>query len=266
MRRGNSPRRLEAADRYPRIHRLIAPMKKPTIASLVCLLTIGVLAPAAQAAGHTAIAPHQETVTLLTNHSVRNRPSAEGKVVALVKATRPITGERTVLPVLPQTSDHNGGSWLRVRLPGRVLGQSSPPATGWITASNTVLSSTAWHILVVLNTRRLFLYSDGRPVRSFPAIVGKPSTPTPAGQYFVEENVQLSANDPGAPFALATSDRSKVLQEFDGGPGQIAIHGLEDLGGQLGTAESHGCVRLADSSITWLAARIGPGVPVTIIN
>jgi lipoprotein-anchoring transpeptidase ErfK/SrfK len=237
---------------------------KPTVAALVCLLAIGVLAPAAQANGHTAIASHEETVTLLTNHSVRSSPSANGKVVALVKDTRPITGERTVLPVLRQTSGHNGGTWLRVRLPGRVLGQSPPPPTGWIRVSNTVLRTTAWHIVVELNARRLFLYRDGRPMRSFPAIVGKPSTPTRPGQYFVEENVRMPANDPGAPFALATSDRSNVLREFDGGPGQIAIHGLEHLGGQLGTAESHGCIRLADSAITWLAARIGPGVPVTI--
>lgn len=56
-----------------------------------------------------------------------------------------------------------------------------------------------------------------------------------------------------------------MLQEFDGGPGQIALHGLDNIGGDLGTAESHGCVRLADSAVTWLAARIQPGVPVTII-
>lgn len=68
----------------------------------------------------------------------------------------------------------------------------------------------------------------------------------------------------GAPFALALSARSNVLQEFAGGPGQIAMHGVANLGGTLGTAISHGCIRLADQSIRWLAARIEPGVPVTI--
>lgn len=68
----------------------------------------------------------------------------------------------------------------------------------------------------------------------------------------------------GGPFALALSARSNVLQEFEGGPGQIAIHGRDLLGGDLGQAESHGCVRLASTAIAWLAARIGPGVPVTI--
>jgi lipoprotein-anchoring transpeptidase ErfK/SrfK len=68
----------------------------------------------------------------------------------------------------------------------------------------------------------------------------------------------------GAPFALALSARSNVLRRYEGGPGQVAIHGMANLGGTLGTAGSHGCVRLSDRSIRWLAARIGPGVPVAI--
>jgi len=69
---------------------------------------------------------------------------------------------------------------------------------------------------------------------------------------------------PGAPYALALSARSNVLQEFEGGPGQVAIHGVMNLGGTPGTAVSHGCVRLANHNIRWMAARIGPGVRVTI--
>jgi lipoprotein-anchoring transpeptidase ErfK/SrfK len=77
--------------------------------------------------------------------------------------------------------------------------------------------------------------------------------------------VTLSRRASGAPFALATSARSSVLQEFDGGPGQIALHGRGHVGGRLGTAVSHGCVRLDNRAIAWLAARIAPGVPVTIV-
>ena len=74
----------------------------------------------------------------------------------------------------------------------------------------------------------------------------------------------MPASMVGGPFALALSARSNVLQEFDGGPGQIGIHGRDGLGGTLGGAESHGCVRLATGAIDWLAARIGSGVPVDI--
>jgi lipoprotein-anchoring transpeptidase ErfK/SrfK len=127
-----------------------------------------------------------------------------------------------------------------------------------------VTSTTGWHLVVELSRRLVLIYSDGRLLRTVKAVVGKPTTPTPVGQFFVEETIALGPGDVGAPFALALSARSDVFQQFDGGPGQIALHGLENVGGILGTAESHGCVRLDNAVITWLADRIGPGVPVTI--
>jgi lipoprotein-anchoring transpeptidase ErfK/SrfK len=108
------------------------------------------------------------------------------------------------------------------------------------------------------------VYHFGRVARRFRAVIGKPSTPTPRGQYFIEEALALSSQAAGGPFALATSARSNVLQEFDGGPGQIALHGTHNLSGAPGTAASHGCVRLSTNAITWLARRIGSGVPLTV--
>ena len=150
-------------------------------------------------------------------------------------------------------------SWLLVMLPGRPNG-----STGWIAQQGTRKLVTSWHIVVNLAGRRVTAYRDGRVVRAFRAVVGKPSTPTPTGKFFVEETLQMSHGEPGGPFALATSARSNALQEFEGGPGQIALHGRDNLGGILGTAESHGCVRLDTAGIDWLVARVEPGTPVTI--
>ncbi len=237
---------------------------KPALATVACLLTICAGAQPARATGSQRILRQQTVIELIAGHDVRNRPGTSGRRVAVIDARRPITGERTVLPVLAQSVDQRGRRWLRVRLPGRAFGSPPPPATGWIRAVHTMLWTTPWHIVVDLGARQVTVFRNGRPLRHYPAIVGKPSTPTPTGEYFVEESVALFGGQPGGPFALATSDRSNVLQEFDGGPGQIALHGLDNVGGQLGTAESHGCIRLADSTISWLAARIGPGVPITI--
>jgi lipoprotein-anchoring transpeptidase ErfK/SrfK len=44
------------------------------------------------------------------------------------------------------------------------------------------------------------------------------------------------------------------------------MHGIANLGGTPGTAVSHGCIRLDNASVTWLAARVPPGAPVTIAN
>jgi lipoprotein-anchoring transpeptidase ErfK/SrfK len=149
--------------------------------------------------------------------------------------------------------------WLKVMLPGRPNGH-----TGWIRRDATGRSITDWHIVVDLSRKRVTVYRAARAERVFGAIVGKPSTPTPTGEFFVEESITLQAADVGAPYALALSARSNVLQEFAGGPGQIALHGLANVGGVLGSAASHGCIRLANAAITWLATRIAPGTPVTI--
>jgi len=202
------------------------------------------------------IPPTQALAGLVTSHVAYAQPSTSATRVGMVQATRPITGEQTVLPVLA-----TNGTWLKVRLPGRPNSH-----TGWIQSASTVAQTTSWHLVVKTASRRVLVYHSGHVVRTFTAIVGKPSTPTPHGEFFVEESIQLRPTDIGAPFALALSARSNVFQEFEGGPGQVALHGLDNVGGVLGTAASHGCVRLADDAMRWLVYRVGPGVPVTITS
>jgi lipoprotein-anchoring transpeptidase ErfK/SrfK len=201
----------------------------------------------------------QELTVLGTAHAAHRAPAAGSPQIALVPATTPITGERTTLPVIGRSTGSGGVRWLQVMLPGRPDG-----LTGWIAQQGTHKLTTGWRILVDLAARRVRVYRDGLAVRTFQAVVGKPSTPTPAGRFFVEETVLMEPGQEGGPYALALSARSNVLQEFEGGPGQIGIHGRNELGGTLGAAESHGCIRLATPSIDWLAARIGPGTPVRI--
>ncbi|MCA1682744.1 MAG: L,D-transpeptidase [Actinobacteria bacterium] len=216
-------------------------------------------ATAAGASDKPAVSSTQELVALTTSHGVRSPLGAHAKKGATLSAWRPITGAQTVLPVVGRATAADGRRWLRVLLPGR-----PNSAKGWIAQPGTRPASTTWHIVVRTASRQVRVYRHGALVRSFAAVVGKPSTPTPHGRFFVEESIRMPNGHPGAPYALALSARSNVLQEFDGGPGQIALHGIANLGGTPGTAVSHGCVRLANANISWLAARIVSGTPVTI--
>jgi lipoprotein-anchoring transpeptidase ErfK/SrfK len=231
-------------------HRL-APALVATLAVLATALTA---APADAGTAAPTVAATQDLVTLLKSQTAHVKPSARSAPAGVVPAKAPITGEHTTLPVLGTY-----GPWLLVRLPGRPNGH-----TGWIEESHTTTSVTAWQLVVDTATRRVTVYHAGHVVKTIEAVVGKASTPTPTGTYFVEEAVALGSGAVGAPFALALSARSSVLQDFDGGPGQIAIHGLLNVGGTPGTAASHGCIRITTADIKWLAGRIGPGTPVTI--
>ncbi len=227
------------------------------VAAVAAALIAAACCSALASPGVAAAAPRsQQLVVLLKAHVVRAAPAAGARRVEAVAARRPLTRTRTVLPLLGRSGAD--GAWLRVLLPGRPNGHA-----GWISANRTRASSTPWRIEVALSARRVIVLHAGRVIRRFRAVVGKPSTPTPRGRFFLEEALALGSA-PGAPFALATSARSNALQEFDGGPGQIALHGTRGLVGSPGSAASHGCVRLSTRAITWLARRVGAGVPLKI--
>jgi lipoprotein-anchoring transpeptidase ErfK/SrfK len=231
-------------------------MTRPVLA-LAALAAGAAIAPSAASAAHPP--SRQALVVLLADHATRTAPGVHAARLGAVSARRRLTGVRTVLPLLAVRTDGRGARWLHVRLPGRPSGR-----TGWIAAGATRRTSTPWAIVVHLRRRQVTVFDQGRAVRRFAATVGKRSTPTPRGSFFVEEAVALTPGAAGGPFALATSARSHVLQEFEGGPGQIALHGTGQLSGGLGAAVSHGCVRLSTPAITWLARRVGAGVPLRI--
>jgi lipoprotein-anchoring transpeptidase ErfK/SrfK len=229
--------------------------------ALVFALSASLLATPSSRAAAAQVKPAQELARVLNAHTARSAPNEHAAAIEIVRAQRPLTGERTTLPVVGRATGPDGAVWLHVALPGRPNSH-----TGWIKKQSTQSVVTRWHLVVDRSARRVTLYRNGRPMRAYRAVVGKPSTPTPSGEFFVEEDVELRAGDVGAPYAIALSARSDVFQEFEGGPGQIALHGLANVGGVLGTAASHGCVRLDAAAMRWLVERIGPGVPVTIID
>jgi lipoprotein-anchoring transpeptidase ErfK/SrfK len=228
------------------------------IAALTALVAISPGA-AAPDGDPIVVQPTQALGILLSSHVAMSAPDERSTVLQHVGARRPITGERTVLPVVGFGLGADGLGWLHVLLPGRPNGHK-----GWIKRRSTRVTLTSWHIIVDTSERRVTVYQQAHPVRFFMAVVGKAATPTPRGEFFVEEAVQMRPGEVGAPFALALSARSNILRQFGGGPGQIALHGRTNVGGVLGSAVSHGCVRLASAAIRWLAYHIGPGVPVTI--
>lgn len=219
-------------------------------------------AAAAHAPARTAavrVARRTQLAALVTTHEVFSTPAAGATRLGRIQAKGYYTRERTVLPVLGHSTRANGQRWLHVSLPGRPNGHS-----GWIAQRSTIAKSTPWHIVVDIAARRVTVYHAGRSVRVVRAVVGEPGTPTPVGRFFVQETIKLAPTAVGAPDALALSARSTVLMHFDGGVGQIGMHGILNVGGVLGTAGSHGCVRLSTKMMRWLALRMGPGTPVTI--
>ena len=173
--------------------------------------------------------------------------------------TRNANGVATVFGVLSSRVDAScRPTYYKVQLPIRPLG-----STGWVRAADVRLRAVRTRIAVDLSQRRITLYRDGRVILVTTAVIGAPSTPTPTGQFYVNQRL-LAANASGAygPGAVGISAFSPVLLNWaQGGP--IAIHGT-NAPGMIGFAVSHGCLRVRNVDATKFLRLAEEGTPVEI--
>lgn len=149
-------------------------------------------------------------------------------------------------------------SWYRVQLAVVPNG-----TTGWVPAHAIHVYRVTSRIVVTLSSRSLALYRRGTRVFRTRIAIGAPATPTPTGRFFVNERYVLT--NPNGPFgvaALGISAHSNVLRDWaEGGP--IALHGTNEPS-SLGSAASHGCIRMDNSIMRRLLALSPAGTPVLI--
>ena len=152
------------------------------------------------------------------------------------------------------------GSWYRVLLPTRPNGSQ-----GWVRARDVRITAFPYRITVELAAHRITVYNGESILLQEPVAVGKPSTPTPPGRYFLR--ILWKAPNPNTvygPYAYGLSGYSNVLTSFDGGDGELGIHGNDDAS-VLGQSITHGCVRMSNASITRLSGILPLGTPVDIV-
>ncbi|MBO9534892.1 MAG: L,D-transpeptidase [Solirubrobacteraceae bacterium] len=234
-------------------------------AALVSVLLVGVVVPGAQAAAEpTPAAPTAKVAWLARVTSPVDLRSGASDSSSLMEMIQPTTqwGGDTQLLVKDATKTA-GEWWVDVRVQGRPNGRH-----GWIRADKVSLSKTGYRIEVRRSTKRLTLLKGGRTVRSIKVVVGAPETPTPAGFFSIADKLELTnATNFLGSWVLPLTGYSDVLQTFDGGIGQVALHGRggASLLQPVGTAASHGCVRIENSQIAKIAAAVPTGTPVVII-
>jgi lipoprotein-anchoring transpeptidase ErfK/SrfK len=166
-----------------------------------------------------------------------------------------------VLLVLAATT-RDGRDWVKVR-----LGDRPNTAAGWVPRDHVRLGHTLYWIEVRRHARRVSIYRNGKRVRRFRAVIGKPSTPTPLGLAAIyERNRQPNPRAFLGPWALSLTAHSNVLESYGGGPGRVAIHGRAgaSLRDPVGSARSHGCIRIDNDNVSWMAKHIPAGTPVRI--
>jgi lipoprotein-anchoring transpeptidase ErfK/SrfK len=235
--------------------------------------------PSALAAAFLAAASPAAASGLAHRQGDPTAPTRAGSWAARVIAPTPLRarpGGRTIGTLAPFTAyshgpqqlmvtgsrrDGAGTLWLHVQLASRPNGRAA-----WMTAEHAQLRRLTVRVEINRATRRLTLLRRGRRIASWPIVIGAPGTPTPRGLFAVYEVVRQAPGSELGPWALHLTAHSDVLDDYGGGPGRLAMHGRSGplLAAPLGSAASHGCIRMADGNIARLAARLRAGTPVRI--
>jgi hypothetical protein len=153
----------------------------------------------------------------------------------------------------------DGTTWVRLRIPGRPVGQ-----TGWV-PREALGPYRVTHTFLRIDRAalRLTLYRSGKPVFTAPVAIGAQVTPTPGGRFWIREKFRTAGLPWYGPAALGTSAYAPDLADWPNG-GVIGVHGTDrpDL---VPGRPSHGCIRLRNSDIEWLYQQVPRGTPVRIV-
>lgn len=114
-------------------------------------------------------------------------------------------------------------------------------------------NSRSTQIEIDLLRRQLHFYQGSRLARTYPIAIGKPSTPSPVGQWHIINKKILT-------YPSVFGSRWMGLNN----PG-YGIHGTNNPS-SIGTAASLGCIRMHNHHVEELFPMVNIGTPVTIYN
>jgi hypothetical protein len=189
---------------------------------------------------------------------VRAKPSAHAHALGALRLLT-VDGQAALYVALDSERLASGTTWIRVELPGRPNGR-----TGWVPRGALgSLHAVGEHLRVDKGSLRVTLLRGSQELLSAPIGVGKASTVTPSGRFYVMEKLTTFGAPLYGPYALGTSAYAPTLSEWPGG-GVVGIHGTNEP--QLIPGRpSHGCIRMRNADITRLWRIVGLGTPIEIV-
>jgi lipoprotein-anchoring transpeptidase ErfK/SrfK len=197
-----------------------------------------------------------------------NRPVRNATVVPSGQALRKVPQRDGVSVDLPALQRRVGGALGRRGATVRVPVHHLPPTV----TVNQLQARYRKYVVVDRSSFRLVYFRDLRPVKSYRISIGQQGLETPAGLYDVQEKtVDPSWVVPNEPWAgdaagsvIPPGPDDPIKARWLGFNGSAGIHGTDDVG-SLGSAASHGCIRMAIPDVIDLYRKVPTHTPVYVV-
>lgn len=160
--------------------------------------------------------------------------------------------------LLSRYIDEQEREWVQIRIPRRPAGRK-----GWVPRD----ALGPYHVVrtqMIVNraTLRVTLLERGKRIFQARVGVGKASTPTPAGRFWIREKFRFKNAPFYGTYALGTGAYAPGLTDWPNG-GVVGIHGTNQPELVPGRP-SHGCIRVRNEDVARLWRLTPVGTPLLI--
>jgi hypothetical protein len=132
-------------------------------------------------------------------------------------------------------------------------------------AQTAPAAQSARLIVVSLEDRKLALVENGQVTKVYTVAVGKPSTPSPVGEFAIERRV-MNPTYRHDGRTVPPGPRNPVGDRWMGlSKAGYGIHGTNEPN-SIGKAASHGCIRMGKADVEDLYSRVDVGDHVEIVG
>jgi lipoprotein-anchoring transpeptidase ErfK/SrfK len=189
------------------------------------------------------------------------------------KSTPAPTSKTLPIPT-PQKVEKNA-----VPASSTTIGTPNKPATGTSPAPSTKPSVAATgqppvenvvSLVLKLKERRVYVYKGDKLLKRYPVAVGKKGWETPTGEWQVMEKIRNPAwtsfkTGEVFPAGVENPLGSRWIGFWTDGQDVIGFHGTPNVK-SIGTAASHGCVRMRNRDVKALFPLVKVGTVVKVVN
>jgi lipoprotein-anchoring transpeptidase ErfK/SrfK len=125
-------------------------------------------------------------------------------------------------------------------------------------------------LLLKLKEKRVYVYQGDKLIKKYPVAIGKKGWETPTGEWQVMEKIKNPAwtsFKTGEVFSPGTENPlgARWIGFWTDGQDVIGFHGTANLK-SIGTAASHGCVRMRNRDVKALFPLVKVGTTVKVVN
>jgi lipoprotein-anchoring transpeptidase ErfK/SrfK len=126
------------------------------------------------------------------------------------------------------------------------------------------------HLLLKLKEKKVYVYKGDKLITKYPVAIGKKGWETPTGEWQVMEKIRNPAwtsFKTGEVFAPGKENPlgSRWIGFWTDGQDVIGFHGTPNIK-SIGTAASHGCVRMLNRDVKALFPLVKVGTTVKVVN